>query len=126
MGKDLHYSILVFFKNRMREHSMVKGFRVIEDDDDYLFEIERVGFLPDVIVHLSDSYVYTVHDYLSKPSVLREGDYILVARPEAKYTGDALSLANRRKIGLGKIGEFMSALSMENVWMYKPKKKRES
>lgn len=110
MGKDLHYSIIKFFRDRMREHSKVSNYSVIRDDNEILYQIERSGVLPDIVIHLSDSYIYNLHDFLSKPSILAPGDFILVSRPEAKYTGEVMQEAQRNKIGIGKLRELLSAL----------------
>jgi len=116
MGKDLHYLILEFFKQRMRAHGKVRDFSEIEDDNNIIYHIERVEGLPDLNVHLSDAYIYTLHDYYSKPQVLGMGDFILSARPEADFDEEIVAVAAKDRIGIGKIGKFMSALHHKDVW----------
>ncbi|MBK9051005.1 MAG: hypothetical protein IPL78_08840 [Chloroflexi bacterium] len=99
----------------MKEHSRVVNSSVIRHDSDILYRIERISPLPEVIVHLSDSYLYTLHDYHSKPSMLKAGDFILIARPEAKFTEEAIRIAARDKIGIGKIGGLLSALHRKDM-----------
>ena len=118
MGKDLHYLIIAFFRARMSEHSKVSGFSEIPDDNDILYRIERVGDLPDLTVHLSDAYRYTMHDYYCKPAILGHGDFILIARPESEFSEDILAIAARDGIGIGQIGKFMGALNYKDTWLY--------
>jgi len=118
MGKDLHYLVIKFFEERMSQHSKVRSFTEIQDDNDILYRIERAGDLPDLTVHLSDAYRYTMHDYYCKPAVLGAGDFILIARPEADFSEDIVVVAVRDKIGIGQIGKFMGALHHRDVWLY--------
>ncbi len=121
MGKDLHYLVVKFFRERMEEHSKVRRFTEIQHENDILYEIERVAELPSLVVQLSDAYRYTLQDYYSKPMSLGKGDFILIARPEADYDVDIVSVAAKDKIGIGKIGTLLGALNRKNVWQYQPK-----
>jgi hypothetical protein len=118
MGKDLHYLVIKFFKERMSEHSQVRGFTEIQDDNEILYRIERVGDLPSLTVHLSDAYRYTMHDYYCKPAVLQSGDFILIARPEADFGEEIVVTAARDGIGIGNIAKFMGALHHRDVWLH--------
>jgi hypothetical protein len=118
MGKDLHYLIIKFFKERMDDHSKVEDYEQIKDDNDILYRIVRGGQLPDLTVQLSDSYRYTLHDYYSRPSVLCEGDFILIARPESKFDNEIIEVAKQDRIGIGKIGKFLGALNYKEIWSY--------
>lgn len=119
MGKDLHYLVLRFFHERMNGHAKVGCHTDLQDERDILFMIERRESLPNLIVHLSDAYLYTLHDYYSKPPRLKSGDFILVARPEAKFDESLVAVAYQDKIGIGKIGKFLGALNRRNIWTYK-------
>ena len=118
MGKDLHYLIIKFFQERMNEHNKVMSYFKLHDDSDILYFIERVQGLPDLTVHLSDAYRYTLHDYYSKPSSVNAGGFVLIARPEAKFDDSLVEVAAQDKIGIGKIGKFLGALNRINVWTY--------
>ena len=118
MGKDLHYTIISFFRDRMAEHSQFEEYSLVKDDDEILYKVVRPNNLPDLIVHLSDSYIYRLHDFYSKPPMLSDGDFILIARPEAKYTAEVQRLAVQNKIGIGKLGEFLGALHKRDTWTY--------
>lgn len=122
MGKDLHYLVVKFFRERMDDHSKVRRYTEIQDAKDILYEIERVNELPSLVVHLSDAYRYTLQDYYSKPRSLGKGNFILIARPEAEYDVDIVSIAAKDKIGIGKIGTLLGALNRKNVWQDRQKR----
>ena len=67
---------------------------------------------------LSDEYVYTLHDYYSKPRLLNNGGFILIASPEASFNSEIVSLARSEMVGIGKIGKFLGALNFRDVWLY--------
>lgn len=121
MGKDLHYLVVKFFREKMIDHSKIINFVEISDENDILYKIERTEGLNSLVVHLSDAYRYTLQDYYSKPKSLGAGDFILIARPEAGFDLDIIAIAAKEKIGIGKIGTLLGALNRKNIWQYKPK-----
>jgi len=125
MGKDIHYSIFKFFEDKLKQHSKVLNFEKIDTDNDVVYRIVRISGLPDIHVHLSDAYSYSDYDYLSKPSIIGEGDYIMIAKPEASFGGTEFGVSRRDKIGFGKIGAFLGALNYRNVWEYETSYERE-
>jgi hypothetical protein len=72
-----------------------------------------------ILVWLSDAYLFTDMDYHNRPSELGPGDYVLVAKPEG---GAHVSpeLIDEARIGVGKLAEFMGALTKRDTWTYKP------
>ena len=118
MGRDIHPQILQFFKRMMRNHAVVAGCIDVFDKLNYIFRIERRRGLSTVLVYMSDAYFYTKLDYLSRPDEIGPGDFILIARPEAGFSSEALAEARRDCIGLGQIGKLMGALHHEEVWQY--------
>lgn len=118
MQPDLHPDILRFFCERMSEHSKVVGFQQIPPPYDLLFRIDRVGDLPPVVVYLIDAYLYGEMDYISRPSCLGRGDFILIATPEGDYDFTVLKRARADGIGIGRIGKLMGALHKREVWLY--------
>jgi hypothetical protein len=78
MGKDLHPSILRFFKARLDSHQAVESYDDISDDDNYMFQVKRTGGRSDLVILLSDCYHYGEFDYLSKPSELDDGGFVLM------------------------------------------------
>lgn len=71
-----------------------------------------------MIVHLSDEYRYSIYDYFNRPSILKNGGFILVARPEATFDDQIIQIALNDCIGIGKIAKLMGALHREQYWMY--------
>jgi hypothetical protein len=61
-----------------------------------------------------------MHDYFSKPSILKRGDFILIARPEAGLNEEIIPIAKNDGIGIGQIGKLMGALNYKNVCEYTP------
>jgi hypothetical protein len=125
MGRDIHRQVLAFFERKMKEHDIVVRCMDVSDKGDYIFRIERRRGLPPVTVHLSDVYFYTELDYLSRPSEIGSGDFILIARPEAGYSSAALAEAQRGRIGMGQIGKLMGALHCEEIWKYRTKEEEQ-
>lgn len=125
MSKDLHHQIIDFFVARMSEHSRVDSCIDISDGNNYIFKITRHGGLPAVTVHLSDAYTYTLHEYIGRPAILRKGDYILVARPEASFRPELAKTAKDDGLGLGKIGDLMGALNARVPAEYRRKTESE-
>lgn len=121
MGKDLHSLILKFFKEKMRSHSKVLSCDELPNNDEIIYKVNRIEGLSVVHIHLSDSYRYTKYDYWARPKLLKQGDFILIAKPEASYDLEIEKLAKKDKIGIGKIGVLLGALNSKNIWQYRPK-----
>jgi hypothetical protein len=119
MGNDIHHTIVKFFEARMREHSMVASFDRLDVGDDITYEITRAKFDDKVRIWLCDAYIFTEMDFLNRPSLIKAGDYILIAKPEGGG-GLGLHLISNYKIGVGKIGDLMGALTMRDMWKYLP------
>jgi len=118
MGKDIHYSLISFFEERMDGHNKVESYSRLDDADGILYTIDRSAGLPTLTLYLSDAYAYTLNDYYSKPEILKKGDFILVTKPEASYNSAAEDDARNDGIGLGPIGKFMGALNKRDVSKY--------
>ena len=125
MGKDIHYSIIRFLEDRLKQHSKVLYFERVDSDKDIIYQVTRTLDLPALHIHMSDAYVYTEHSYLSRPSLIGEGDFILIAKPEASFDGSEFSTSRHDKIGFGKIGALLGALNYRNVWEYETPYERE-
>lgn len=116
MGRDLYYTIPLFFENKMREHACVSHFRRI-DAEELIYEISRDKFDDTLKVWLSDAYLFTELDFDNRPFLLKRGDYILIARPEAGHSVSK-ELVKSVGIGVGKIKELMGSLNRAKVWTY--------
>ena len=114
MGKNLYYTIPRFFEQRMSEHSAVKSFRVLPNEHEFIYEIKRE--IGDTIrVWLADQYNFDTGDFENRPREICAGDYILIARPEAHGGG-----YSEDKIRIGKLADFMGALTKKDMWRYEP------
>lgn len=121
MGKDLHYSILPFIKNALIGHDKVLDVISIPDPDFFIFQIIRAGKLSSLYVVLSDDYHFGDYNKMIKHSILKDGGFILLARPEANNF-DANEPNN--KIGIGKIGKLLGAIHRDDFWNYTPPPKK--
>jgi hypothetical protein len=120
MGKNLYYTIPQFFERRMQEHSAVLSFRLLPNDNEIIYEIRRRNFGDTIRVWLSDQYNFGESDFNNRPREIRAGDYILIARPEA-HGGDY----SEDKIRIGKLADFMGALTKRQMWKYEPPSEEE-
>lgn len=124
MSKELHPSILEFFRDRMSSHSNVTDLVDESDDDHYLFRISRARQRDSILVWLSDAYLFTETDFYSRPTDLNPGDFIVVAKPEGGVHLDRAEV-ERERIGVGQIGKFMGALNSRQMWTYLSADERE-
>lgn len=116
MGKNLHYTIPRYFEDRMREHSAVRTFRKLPHETEIVYEISRLRFNDTVRVWLSDQYHFGEADFRNRPREIKAGDYILIARPEAASHGGY----SDDRIRVGKLADFMGALTRREIWKYEP------
>ena len=117
MGKDLHYSIRPFIERGLASHQAVKDYESIDTDEFYAYRVKRNFGMSDVIVVLSDDYYLSHMALLTKPKLLENGGFYLIARPEA---GGHESNIENEKLGVGKIGKLLGALNIEEFWTYTP------
>lgn len=128
MGRNLHYTITEYLEAAFDKHAKIYSWERIDDiqeDDHYIYLIERKGGLSDVAVHLSDEYEYVLDDYFQESERVQEEAFILIARPEASYDFSIVEIARQDKISIGKFGALMGALYVESHWDYVPKERRE-
>lgn len=127
MGRNLHYTIPRYLEKALDKHAKVVSWRRIDDhqnDNHYIYLVVREGGLSDVVVHLSDEYEYALDDYFQEPESVREGSFILIARPEAGYDESIVEVASQDRVSIGKFGALMGALYVERHWDYVPKERR--
>lgn len=128
MGRNLHYTIPQYLESALNKHAKVLSWERIDNsltDEHYIYLIRRSGGFSQVIVHLSDEYEYSLDDYFQKPDSIREGAFILVARPEAVYDDSIVEVAQQDQVSIGKFGALMGALYKERHWDYVPKERRD-
>lgn len=127
MGRNLHYTIPQYLESALNKHAKVLSWERIDNsqtDEHYIYLIRRLDGLSQVIVHLSDDYEYSLDDYFQRPDSIREGAFILVARPEAVYDESIVEIAQQDQVSIGKFGALMGALYKERHWDYVPKERR--
>ncbi len=124
MGKDLYYTILQFFEQRMAEHSAVATCEMMPSNEEFMYRVRRSNFGDEVRIWLLDEYHFSDMDFHNRPPELRAGDFILIARPEAGG-GASADLIRQYRIGVGKIGVLMGALNRHEMWTYDPPDKDE-
>lgn len=117
MGKDLHYSIKPFIEQALNNHFAVEKIEPIVLDDFYAYKIMRRNGLSNLVVVLSDDYYFGSASLQNKPSILKDGGFFLIARPEASGFQENKP---QEKLGIGKIGKLLGALSKEDYWNYEP------
>ena len=117
MGKNLHYSIRPFIERALNSHHAVEKIESINLDDFYAYKVTRRRGMSDVIVVLNDEYCFGSSSLQDKPNILKDGGFILIARPEASGDEDNEPL---EKLSVGKIGKLLGALNREEFWNYEP------
>jgi hypothetical protein len=125
MGKNLRSEIITFFLQKMERHDRVTTVSLLVDDENYVYEIGRSCGYSDVRVWLTDDYCFTLDSYYSKPTIIRAGDFILMARPEGSATPEAIEHARLQRITVGKIGHLMGAMNYPDLDQYIPPEQRE-
>lgn len=122
MGKDLHYSIRPFIERALNNHSAVESIEPIALDDFYAYKVNRRRGMTSLVVVLSDDYHFGSASLQNKPTILKDGGFFLIAKPEASgFEGNEPN----EKLGIGKIGKLLGALNREDFWNYEPPKKDE-
>lgn len=117
MGKDLHYSIRPFIERALANHRAVSKLENIETDDFYAYRLHRKFGMSAVVVVLSDEYYFGSTTLAAQPSLLKNGGFYLIARPEASNFEINLE---KEKVSVGKIGKLLGALHQEDFWNYVP------
>jgi len=123
MGKNLHYSIRPFIENALNNHSAVEKLIPIELNNFYAYTIHRTGNMPPITLVLSDDYYFNELSLQSKPDILRNGGFILLAKPESKGIEESLPL---EKLGIGKLKKLLGAIHRRDYWNYEIPKKKNS
>ena len=120
MGKVLLQQHLNFFTSRMNEHNLVVRWQPVIDEHEYIFKIRRTlsGTESDLFVHLTDAYSYGLADFLTRPSQLRKGSFVIIGMPHASVAFEVIEQAREHRIGVGYIGKFMGALNFRSIWEY--------
>ncbi|HEY8696418.1 MAG TPA: hypothetical protein VIM02_02280 [Rhizomicrobium sp.] len=122
----LYYTIPKYFEARMAEHNCVAACTRVEAGDEVVYRIERTNGRKSLLVFLSDAYSFGQAEYLGRPTIIRRGDFVLVARPEGGLGDVSLERAKNDGIGIGKLAKLMGALNMDDVSRYRTPEEREA
>jgi len=118
MGKNLHPTIMPFVMEKMQFHQDVIKVIDISTNEHYMYRLSRRKEMRDVVVLISDCYHFGEFDYLSKPTELNDGGFILIARPESSFPNNIQQHMKDDKIIIGKIGILLGALRIDEYWTY--------
>jgi len=122
MGKDLHYTIRPFIERVLNNHNAIREIENIELEDFYAYCLKRNFGMSDVIVILNDDYTFNHYSYLTKPELLKQGGFFLVAKPEASCIERS---EKEDKVVVCKIKWLLGAINREDFWTYEPPKKED-
>ena len=114
------YEQRTFFEQAVVEHSKVRSIDLI---DDHVYQIERRGELPSLIVYLTDLYTVGFADVLDIKARCRDVNCIVTISNWNEYTNDAKAHAFSQNIGLFTFREFMGALNWTQIWKYRRTRK---
>lgn len=123
MGKNLYYSIVPFFINKIfKSNNKVSSVTEVPNKNYYVYKIKRSNGLSDFKVIFSDAYLFTENDYyeLFAENILERGDFILIARPESSYVDSLLETTYRNGLFIGKTSFLVKFLNsnMDNIISY--------
>lgn len=113
MGKNLHYSIINFIKERLKECDKIESYNFIANDDYFIIQVNRHHPFESFKIYVSDVYRYTLTDYFNKPQKIKKGDFIYLARPEANFSNEIelLSISLKEGIYIGKFARLLSYIN---------------
>lgn len=113
MGKNLHYSIVNFIKERLNECDKIETFNFISNDNYYIIQVNRYNPFETFNIYISDEYRYTLTDYYNKPKEIRRGDFIYLARPEANFSDEIelLEISLNEGIYIGKFARLLNFIN---------------
>lgn len=117
VGPDLYPTIPPFVAKALGGHDAVERVTQESIDEEIVFRVKRHRYNDEVTVWLSDAYFFTSYDFFNKPTFVKSGDFILIARPESSYSVSRADI-DHAKIGVGKLAELMGALNLRNIWTY--------
>lgn len=120
MGKDIHRSIRPFIKDCLLKHGKVMDVQEFETDDFYYYIVKRRHNLPDVTIALCDDYHISQFTLYNIPSILNNGGFYLIAKPEAT---EYFNVIKENKLVIGKLNNLLGALNKYDICTYFPPQK---
>ena len=107
-----YYGHFAFFEQRMNAHS---GVASLKAQGDGVYEL-TTKFGKTLRVFACECYSFGIAEYIETMQALGKLDAIVINSAWCGYTMDAKRLTRNDKVGLFKIGDFMSALNKVDFW----------
>jgi len=118
---ESYYGNYNFFEARMQQLGSVRN---LTNLDVGLYEIERNGY-ENIKVFICECYSFGVAEYIEVKNNYGDIDAVIINSNWCNYTTEAKHFCYDEQVGLFEIGEFMGALTKENIWEYLTKEQRE-
>ena len=116
-------SAILFFENMLSSHNAVASFT---RSNDIQFQIRRKDGLSDVNAVLVDVYAFgeahvygLLHEFHGVTAIVNGGGWNLIAL-------DRKTIANRTRVTVFSMGDFMGALNVDRLEEYTPRDEREA
>jgi hypothetical protein len=118
MGKNFHYSILPFYKDKIfSKCDKITSIKDLSNKDYYIFQINRKNSYSSFRIFLSDAYLFTENDYYEIFNLLKKGDFILIARPESNYNENLLEKISYDGFYIGKSNFLVKFLNNDRLYI---------
>ena len=116
-----YYGHFLFFEQRMGQHSSVTNIKACGAG---VYELTN-AFGNLIRVFICECYSFGAAEYIETIKKVGNLDAIVINSAWCGYTMDAKRMARADKVGLFKIGDFMSALNRANTWEFPNKTETE-
>lgn len=108
------YGHFKFFESQLTKHGKVASLTALGDG---VYELARAK--GDTLrVFICECYAFGVAEYMETVEQLGGLNAIIINSAWCGYSPDTKRQCREEKVGLFKIGEFMSALHRDDYWMY--------
>jgi hypothetical protein len=107
-----YYGHFAFFEQRMRTHSGVTN---LKSESNGVYNL-TTKFGKSLRIFICECYSFGAAEYVETTQTLGKFDAIVINSAWCGYTMEAKYLTRNDKVGLFKIGNFMSALNKADVW----------
>lgn len=109
-----HYGHYKFFEDAIRAHSKVS---LLTQVGSGIYELKRSrGDL--IRVFICECYAFSVSEYTETVGKIGDVNAVVINSAWCGYSPSAKKHCRGLRVGLFRIGEFMSALNLEKYWLY--------
>lgn len=109
-----YYGHFNFFEQRMNTHSGVASLEAVGNG---LYNL-NTKFGRTLRIFVCECYSFGAAEYLEATQALGKLDAVVINSAWCSYTMEAKHLARLEKVGIFKIGNFMSALNKVELWVH--------